>query len=105
MFRPEVNQPEEATETLSVNLTPREMDMLRFIQQQTGTSPKRLMEDFIGDLCCSWRNGGSDERAFAFEWFKRRGYAGYLESMEAIEWRSSMEESAQLEFDPNVFEV
>jgi hypothetical protein len=93
MFRPESYEPQEATEMLSINLTPREIDMLRFIQQQTGIAPKQLMEDFIGDLCCSWRNGGSDERAFAFEWFKRRGYAEYLESTEAIKWRSSIEDS------------
>lgn len=95
MFRPEMYQQEEADQTVLIHVTPKEMEMLRFVEQQTGIAPADLIETFIGDLCCSWRNGGSDERMKAFDWFRRRGYTEDYESTNAFFWKESIEAADQ----------
>lgn len=82
---------EEPSQSLSLSLTASEMEMLQWLTQKAELdSPAELIEDFVADLTGSWRNGGSDERCFTFDWFKRRGYVGgdeYPLANEALDWQ------------------
>lgn len=40
-------------------------------------TPKRIIEQFVSDLTCSERSGGSDERDLANEWFDRSRFNFY----------------------------
>ncbi len=83
---------EDSNQSLSLNLTPSEMEMLRWLAQKADLdSPSELLEAFAADLTGSWRNGGSDERWYAFDWFKRH-YGGSVGehplAHEAALWRN-----------------
>lgn len=73
-----MNRPvEEPNQSLVLKLTLHEIEMLQWLTQKTGlNSPSELIEGFVADFTGSWRNGGSDEREYAFARFNRRGYVG-----------------------------
>lgn len=87
---------ENSDRSLSIDITPSEEDLLNWIANKLEMTPQELLESFVGDLCSSCNSGGSDERAFAFNWLKRR----FIEVpddddyYEAIHWRRA-EESSQ----------
>lgn len=84
---PEVDN---ASEALTITLTPAELEMLTWLAQKTGEQPESILKDFVADLTCSWRNGGSDVRVYAFSWFQRRGYGdeAFSLSRTAEDWRN-----------------
>ena len=91
-LNPSTLKVEKADQNLTVRLTPHELDMLMWLAKQGDQSPADLLVDFIADLTCSWRTGGSDEREFAFNWYKRRGYTGdYIDWTESAYWRADVE--------------
>jgi hypothetical protein len=66
---------EAPTERVTVTLTPHEAALLEWLAQRSDNPQMGvadLIEAFVADLVGSWRNGGSDEREYAFAWWKRR---------------------------------
>ena len=80
---------ETPDQSVIVAVTPHELDMLTWIARQAGLAgPAARPAAFVGGVSGCWRNGGSDERAYAFSWFKRRGFtANYIDAHEATQWR------------------
>lgn len=77
--------------TLTIKLTHEQHTMLTWLAQQAEPplSLAQLLHDFLADLACTSLSGGSDERERAFDWYKRRGYAGYTGAITAETWRLS----------------
>ena len=90
---------EDTNQSLSLNLTPSEIEMLQWLAQKADlNSPSKLLEAFAADLTGSWRNGGSDERWYAFDWFKRHFGASVEEyplAHEAALWRNEQDQSIE----------
>ncbi len=57
-----------------IKISDQEWERLKDIAENRGTTPQRIIEQFIYDLTCSNRSGGSDERDFAYEWLDRSIY-------------------------------
>lgn len=91
MLKLQQTKVEEPTLTIRLKVTPAEMTVLKQLARKTGTTPASILEDFTADLTNSWRNGGSDERLYAFDWFKRRGYAAkHISANQATDWLESI---------------
>lgn len=63
---------------MQVKLSTKERKFLECYAKHVSLKRSELLRDFITDLCGIIGNGGSDERDYALEWFKRRyGYEIY----------------------------
>lgn len=51
-----------------------DMERLNEIAENLGTTPNRIIEQFIYDLTVSDYSGGSDERDLASDWLERSRY-------------------------------
>lgn len=63
---------QDADQATTIHLTPHELETLQKLVVKDGDtlSPTELIEAFVADLTGSWRTNGSDEREYAFAWFK-----------------------------------
>lgn len=59
------------TAELTISLPGPELAQLEALAAEWNTTPQQIAEAFLADLTGSSRNGGSDERLFARQWFDR----------------------------------
>ena len=78
---------QDADQATTIHLTPHELETLQKLVVKDGDtlSPTELIEAFVADLTGSWRTNGSDEREYAFAWFKWRA-SDYIEAVDALDW-------------------
>lgn len=62
------------TMRISIDLTSVEYQKLRNLSDFYDTNVNCLLSQFIADLTCSDRSGGSDERNLASDWLSRSLY-------------------------------
>lgn len=65
---------ETKTMRIGIDLSGEEYQLLREKAADYGTTVNVLLSQFIADLICSDRSGGSDERMYASEWLSRSRY-------------------------------
>ena len=65
---------ETKTMRISIDLSDEEYLLLKEKASDYDTNINGLLSQFIADLVCSDRSGGSDERMYASDWLSRSRY-------------------------------